>query len=113
MRLSVPEKVTAWNLEEMKKLVVNGPENYPGALYIIRTDGKRIRLEFVVDRTKIAEAVELGFVVERHLKNATHPSSTASLHSTAYQSWHIRRVTTRPSMHLCVCPPYNAPAAAE
>ncbi len=68
MRLHVPEKVTAWNIEEMKKLVINGPENYPGALYIIRPDGKRIRLEFVVDRTKIAEAVELGFVVERHLK---------------------------------------------
>ena len=69
MRLSVPEKVTAWNIEEMKKFVINGPENYPGALYIIRPDGKRIRLEFVVDRTKIAEAVELGFVIERHLKN--------------------------------------------
>src|SRR3989304_3005684 len=69
MRLSVPEKITAWNIEEMKKLVTNGPEKYPGALYIIRPDGKRIRLEFVVDRGKIAEAVELGFGVERHLKN--------------------------------------------
>ncbi len=39
----------------MKKLVINGPENYPGALYIIRPDGKRIRLEFVIDREKIAE----------------------------------------------------------
>ncbi|HLC00111.1 MAG TPA: DNA-directed RNA polymerase subunit A'/A'', partial [Candidatus Bathyarchaeia archaeon] len=62
MRLSIPEKVTAWNIEEMKKLVINGPEKYPGALYFIRPDGKRIRLEFVVDREKIAEAVELGFV---------------------------------------------------
>ena len=66
MRLSVPEKVTEWNIEEMRSLVKNGPEQYPGALYIIRPDGKRIRLEFVVDREKIADAIELGFVVERH-----------------------------------------------
>ncbi|MEM2118679.1 MAG: DNA-directed RNA polymerase subunit A'/A'', partial [Candidatus Bathyarchaeia archaeon] len=69
MRLSVPEKVTEWNIEEMRKFVANGPEKYPGALYIIRPDGKRIRLEFVVDREKIAEAIEPGFIVERHLKN--------------------------------------------
>ncbi len=71
MRLSVPEKVTEWNLEEMRNLVLNGPEKYPGALYIIRPDGKRIRLEFVVDRTKIAEALEPGFIVEGILKMGT------------------------------------------
>ena len=38
--------------------------------YSISLDhGKRIRLEFVVNREKVAEALELGFIVERHLKN--------------------------------------------
>ena len=111
MRLSVPEKVTAWNIEEMKKLVVNGPENYPGALYIIRPDGKRIRLEFVVDRTKIAEAVELGFVVERHLKNGDIAifNRQPSLHRMSIMAHYVRVLPYKTfRLHLCVCPPYNA-----
>ncbi len=111
MRLSVPEKVTAWNIEEMKKLVVNGPETYPGALYIIRPDGKRIRLEFVVDRTKIAEAVELGFIVERHLKNGDIAifNRQPSLHRMSIMAHYVRVLPYKTfRMHLCVCPPYNA-----
>ena len=111
MRLSVPEKVTAWNIEEMKKLVINGPEQYPGALYIIRPDGKRIRLEFVVDRTKIAEAVELGFIVERHLKNGDIAifNRQPSLHRMSIMAHYARVLPYKTfRMHLCVCPPYNA-----
>ncbi len=111
MRLSVPEKVTAWNIEEMKKFVINGPENYPGALYIIRPDGKRIRLEFVVDRTKIAEAVELGFVVERHLKNGDIAifNRQPSLHRMSIMAHYVRVLPYKTfRLHLCVCPPYNA-----
>jgi DNA-directed RNA polymerase subunit A' len=111
MRLSVPEKVTAWNIEEMKKLVKNGPENYPGALYIIRPDGKRIRLEFVVDREKIAEAVELGFIVERHLKKGDIAifNRQPSLHRMSIMAHYVRVLPYKTfRMHLCVCPPYNA-----
>jgi DNA-directed RNA polymerase subunit A' len=111
MRLSVPEKVTAWNIEEMKRLVINGPEKYPGALYIIRPDGKRIRLEFVVDREKIAEAVELGFVVERHLKNGDIAifNRQPSLHRMSIMAHYVRVLPYKTfRLHLCVCPPYNA-----
>jgi len=68
-KLSVPEKVTNWNIEEMRRLVKNGPDNYPGALYIIRPDRKRVRLEFVIDREKVADALEPGFIVERHIRD--------------------------------------------
>src|SRR5512135_710570 len=111
MRLSVPEKITAWNIEEMKKFVINGPEKYPGALYIIRPDGKRIRLEFVVDREKIAEAIELGFVVERHLKNGDIAifNRQPSLHRMSIMAHYVRVLPYKTfRMHLCVCPPYNA-----
>jgi DNA-directed RNA polymerase subunit A' len=111
MRLSVPEKVTEWNINEMKQLVVNGPEQYPGALYIIRPDGKRIRLEFVVDREKIAEAVELGFVVERHLKNGDIAifNRQPSLHRMSIMAHYVRVLPYKTfRLHLCVCPPYNA-----
>ncbi len=111
MRLSVPEKITAWNIEEMKQLVINGPEQYPGALYLIRSDGKRIRLEFVVDREKIAEAVELGFVVERHLKNGDIAifNRQPSLHRMSIMAHYVRVLPYKTfRLHLCVCPPYNA-----
>ena len=111
MRLSVPEKVTEWNIEEMRKLVRNGPEQYPGVLYIIRPDGKRIRLEFVVDREKIADAIELGFVVERHLKNGDIAifNRQPSLHRMSIMAHYVRVLPYKTfRLHLCVCPPYNA-----
>lgn len=111
MRLSVPEKVTEWNLEEMKQFVKNGPEKYPGALYIIRPDNKRIRLEFVVDREKIAEVIELGFIVERHLKNGDIAifNRQPSLHRMSIMAHYVRVLPYKTfRLHLCVCPPYNA-----
>jgi DNA-directed RNA polymerase subunit A' len=111
MRLSVPEKVTEWNLKEMQALVNNGPEKYPGALYIIRPDGKRIRLEFVVDREKIAEAVETGFIVERHLKNGDTAifNRQPSLHRMSIMAHYVHVLPYKTfRLHLCVCPPYNA-----
>jgi len=111
MRLSVPEKVTEWNLQEMRNLVTNGPEKYPGALYIIRPDGKRIRLEFVTDRAKIAEALESGFIVERHLKNGDTAifNRQPSLHRMSIMAHYVRVLPYKTfRLHLCVCPPYNA-----
>ena len=111
MRLSVPEKVTKWNLEEVRNFVKNGPEEYPGALYIIRPDGKRIRLEFVVDKDKIAEAVEPGFVVERHLKNGDIAifNRQPSLHRMSIMAHYVHVLPYKTfRLHLCVCPPYNA-----
>ena len=111
IRLSMPEKVTAWNLDEMRKPVINGPENYPGALYVVRPDGKRVRLEFVVDREKIAEALEPGFIVERHLKDGDIAifNRQPSLHRMSIMAHYVRVLPHKTfRLHLCVCPPYNA-----
>jgi DNA-directed RNA polymerase subunit A' len=110
-RLSIPEKVTEWNLEEMRKLVTNGPDEYPGALYVIRPDGKRIRLEFVVDQKKVAEALETGFVVERHLRNGDIAifNRQPSLHRMSIMAHTVRVLPNKTfRLHLCVCPPYTA-----
>ena len=111
IRLSMPEKVTQWNLEEMRKLVINGPEKYPGALYIVRPDGKRVRLEFVVDKEKVAEVLEPGFIVERHLKNGDIAifNRQPSLHRMSIMAHYVRVLPHKTfRLHLCVCPPYNA-----
>jgi len=110
-RLSVPETVTPWNVDELKQLVINGPDNYPGALYVVRPDGKRIRLEFVSDREKLAESLQPGFIVERHLKNGDVAifNRQPSLHRMSIMAHKVRVLPYRTfRLHLCVCPPYNA-----
>jgi len=95
----------------MRKLVVNGPEKYPGALYIVRPDGKRVRLEFVTDRAKIAEALEVGFVVERHLKDGDIAifNRQPSLHRMSIMAHFVKVLPHKTfRLHLTVCPPYNA-----
>jgi DNA-directed RNA polymerase subunit A' len=111
MRLSMPEKVTVWNIEEMRKLIINGPENFPGALYVVRPDGKRVRLEFVVERDKVAESLETGFIVERHLMNGDIAifNRQPSLHRMSIMAHFVRVLPHKTfRLHLCVCPPYNA-----
>ncbi|UCE43666.1 MAG: DNA-directed RNA polymerase subunit A' [Candidatus Bathyarchaeota archaeon] len=111
MRLSLPEKVTEWNLDNMQKLVANGPERYPGALYVVRRDDKRVRLEFVMDREKVAEALEPGFIVERHLTDGDIAifNRQPSLHRMSIMAHYVRVLPHRTfRLHLSVCPPYNA-----
>jgi DNA-directed RNA polymerase subunit A' len=111
MRLSMPEKVTVWNIEEMRQLIINGPEQFPGALYVVRPDGKRVRLEFVVERDKVAESLETGFIVERHLMDGDIAifNRQPSLHRMSIMAHYVRVLPHKTfRLHLCVCPPYNA-----
>lgn len=110
-RLTIPCIVTSWNIEELKILVENGPDGYPGALYIVRPDGKRIRLEFVTERDKIAEALLPGFIVERHLMDGDIVifNRQPSLHRMSMMAHKVKVLPYKTfRLHLCVCPPYNA-----
>ncbi len=110
-RLTVPEKITPWNVEELRALVVNGPDRYPGALYIVRPDGKRVRLEFVTERDKITEGLQPGFVVERHLKDGDIAifNRQPSLHRMSIMAHRVKVLPYKTfRLHLSVCPPYNA-----
>ena len=66
-KLTIPETITDWNLDRLKNMVSNGPNIFPGANYIIRPDGVKIRLDYVTDRNTLAESLSTGYVVERHL----------------------------------------------
>ncbi len=110
-RLTVPEKVTPWNIESMRKMIEKGPDEYPGALYIVRPDGRRIRLEFVIERSSIAQGLEPGFIVERHIRDGDIVlfNRQPSLHRMSIMA-HKVRVLPHKTFRLnpCVCPPYNA-----
>ena len=66
--VTVPAYVNDWNMDEMRTYIENGPNVHPGANYVIRTDGRKIR---VYDETKdmILEKLEPGYIIERHLKD--------------------------------------------
>ncbi|WP_440058988.1 DNA-directed RNA polymerase subunit A' [Thermogladius sp. 4427co] len=108
--LTVPEKVTQWNIEEMRKLVLNGPDKWPGANYVIKPDGRKISLKFV-DRKAVAESLAPGYIVERHLMDGDIVlfNRQPSLHRISVMA-HVVRVLPYKTfrLNLLVCPPYNA-----
>ncbi len=109
--LTVPVRVNEINIEEMKKLVLAGPNNYPGVKYVRRPDGTKVDLRFVSDLEAFAEAVTPGYVVERYLMDGDIVlfNRQPSLHRISMMA---HRVATLPyktlRLNLMVCPPYNA-----
>lgn len=110
-KLTVPERITEWNIEYARKLIENGPEKYPGALYIVRGDGRRIRLEFVSDRKELAEAIQPGFILERHIRDGDIVlfNRQPSLHRMSIMAHRVKVLPYKTfRLNPCVCPPYNA-----
>ncbi len=108
--LTVPERVTPWNLEEMRRLVLNGPDKWPGANHVIKPDGRRISLKYV-DRKAVAETLAPGYIVERHLLDGDIVlfNRQPSLHRISIMA-HVARILPYKTfrLNLLVCPPYNA-----
>ncbi len=110
-KLTVPEKVAPWNIEFLRELVRNGPDAYPGANYIIRPDGIKIRLEYVQDREALAQSLNEDYVVERHLMNGDVVlfNRQPSLHRMSIMAHFVRVLPGKTfRLHPAVCPPYNA-----
>src|SRR3972149_6110998 len=107
--VTVAETVNDLNLEQMKKMVERG-EEYPGANYIIRPDGKRKKITPELKEEIINEIVP-GYKVERHLENGDivlfnrHPS----LHRGSLMAHYVRVLPGRTfRLHPAVKTPYNA-----
>lgn len=111
MKLTVPERVTEWNIEELRKCVINGPYRWPGANYVVTPDGRRIDLRYVKDRKSLAESLAPGYIVERHIRDGDIAlfNRQPSLHRMSIMG-HVVKVLPGKTfrLHLTVCPPYNA-----
>ncbi|MDD2678522.1 MAG: DNA-directed RNA polymerase subunit A' [Candidatus Nanoarchaeia archaeon] len=61
--LTIPERVTSWNIEWLKKMIKNFPQ-YPCALYVFSPDGRKRK---ITDESKelLLEELSQGFIVER------------------------------------------------
>ena len=109
MELTVPEEVNERNLERMKKLVVNGSDQYPGAHNVI-SQGRRKR---VLPETKetIAETLQTGDLVERMLMDGDIVifNRQPSLHRISMMCHKVRVLPYNTfRLNTAVCAPYNA-----
>jgi len=107
--MSFPEIVTQFNIDEMHKLVENGPDHLPGALYVVHDNGVRDNLKFVPERSDVH--LTLGDKVERHLKDGDLIifNRQPSLHKMSMMGHKIRIMpysTFR--LNLSCTTPYNA-----
>lgn len=111
MQLTVPETVTTWNIERLRRLVLNGSDTYPGVRYVVRPDGKMIRVKFAQDLEKLAESLEPGWRVERHLIDGDIVlfNRQPSLHRVSIMAHRVRVLPYKTfRLNLAVCTPYNA-----
>ncbi len=109
--LTVPVRVTKENIDLLKELVANGPENYPGANYVERLDGSRIRLGKIKNMEEVLDKVEIGGRVHRHLQDGDVVlfNRQPSLHRMSIMAHEIKVMPYKTfRLNLCVCPPYNA-----
>ena len=110
-KLTIPEKASPWNIEFLKKLILNGPFKHPGANYIIRPDGIKIRLDYVTDLQMHADSLAPGFIVERHLTDGDIVifNRQPSLHRMSVMAHYVKVLPYRTfRLHPAVCPPYNS-----
>ena len=110
MKLSVPERVTPWNIEYLKKFVERGPKKYPGANYIGRPDGKKKK---ITEETQEAllEELEPGYTVERHLMDGDIAifNRQPSLHRMSMMCHRVKALPYKTfRLNPAVCHPYNA-----
>ncbi|KAK9493318.1 hypothetical protein V1508DRAFT_416385 [Lipomyces doorenjongii] len=107
--LTYPEIVTPYNIHKLTQLVRNGPNEHPGAKYVIRDTGERIDLRYHKRAGEIT--LQYGWRVERHIVDDDPVlfNRQPSLHK---MSMMAHRVKVMPystfRLNLSVTSPYNA-----
>jgi len=104
--LTVPESVTEWNKEELKKLV----EKSGKAVYLIRPNGTR-KLISDENRAEVIEEMAVGFRIERKLMDGDIAlfNRQPSLHRLSMMAHHVRVMKGKTfKINPIVCKPYNA-----
>ncbi|MDP3918875.1 MAG: DNA-directed RNA polymerase subunit A' [Nanoarchaeota archaeon] len=109
MELTVPERVTEWNIDWLKEFIKNGPDKYPGANYVI--DNGRKRKISPETQEVILEELQLGHQVNRHLLDGDISifNRQPSLHRMSIMGHKIRILPGKSfRLNPSVCGPYNA-----
>jgi len=114
--LTVPVHVNEHNIEKLKEMIARGPEPseseiyLPGVNYVIRADGRRIRVT-QRNAAEVSENIEIDYTVERQLMDGDVVlfNRQPSLHRMSMMAHRVKIMDGRTfRFNLCVCPPYNA-----
>jgi len=102
--------VTERNLADARRYVSNGPEGHPGANYVRRPDGRRLK---VTEKNceELAEKVEPDWEVNRHLIDGDIVifNRQPSLHRMSIMAHEVVVMPYKTfRLNTVVCPPYNA-----
>ena len=102
--------VSERNLDQAKQYVQNGPEGHPGANYVKRPDGRRLK---VTEKNceELAEKVGAGWEVNRHLIDGDIVifNRQPSLHRMSIMAHEVVVMPYKTfRLNTVVCPPYNA-----
>lgn len=108
-RLTLPEKVTSRNIDELQQAVYRGPNVDHGATRVLKGDGTVVHLRYHRERHLLQ--LRIGWIVMRHLKNGdvTLFNRQPSLHKQNIMAFVIEGVpgdTIR--MNLSQTTPFNA-----
>ncbi|OMJ22383.1 DNA-directed RNA polymerase II subunit rpb1 [Smittium culicis] len=107
--MTFPEVVTPYNIDKLQEMVQNGPNEHPGAKYVIRDSGERIDLRYSKRGGDIP--LRIGYRVERHMvdDDVVIFNRQPSLHKMSMMG---HRVKVMPystfRLNLSVTSPYNA-----
>jgi len=108
--LTIPERVTEWNIKYLRAFVERGPKTYPGSNYVISSDGKKKKITEETQEILLKELAP-GCIVERHILNGDVAifNRQPSLHRMSIMC-HKIKVLPGKSFRLnpTVCNPYNA-----
>lgn len=102
--------VTDRTLEDARRYVANGPEGHPGANYVKRPDGRRLK---VTEKNceELATKVEPGWEVNRHMVDGDIIifNRQPSLHRMSIMAHEVVVMPYKTfRLNTVVCPPYNA-----
>ena len=102
--------VTERNVDDARQYVRNGPEAHPGANYVRRPDGRRLK---VTEKNceELAEKVEPDWEVNRHLVDGDIVifNRQPSLHRMSIMAHEVVVMPYKTfRLNTTVCPPYNA-----
>ena len=111
LNITFQEIVNEYNIDEMRKLIMNGSNKWPGAKYVKKTNELGpINLKYA-DLSKIAAELHFGDVVHRHLNDGDYVlfNRQPSLHK---MSMMCHKVIIMPyqtfRLNVLDTPPYNA-----
>lgn len=112
MTLTFPEIVNEYNIEEMRTLIRNGPDKWPGAKYarLHSFNNVTITLKYAC-LEEIADKLQIGDIIDRHLRDGDYVlfNRQPSLHKMSMMTFKVKIMPYQTfRLPVTVTGPYNA-----